>query len=57
VGLSRRREKGVMRMKEKRLYVAYGSNLNKLQMRQRCPDAVPYGRQNAVAAPKGLRLR
>lgn len=26
----------------KKLYVAYGSNLNKQQMRYRCPNAVPY---------------
>lgn len=29
-------------MKEK-LYIAYGSNLNKKQMAHRCPDAVPCG--------------
>lgn len=28
---------------EKRYYIAYGSNLHTVQMRTRCPDAVPMG--------------
>lgn len=27
---------------KKKLYIAYGSNLNMLQMKYRCPDAKPY---------------
>jgi len=27
----------------KKYYIAYGSNLNKEQMKSRCPDAVPVG--------------
>lgn len=27
-----------------KLYLAYGSNLNKMQMAHRCPDAVPVGK-------------
>ena len=30
-------------MKTKRIYVAYGSNLNVLQMNRRCPEAKVYG--------------
>ncbi|MBR5356490.1 MAG: gamma-glutamylcyclotransferase [Lachnospiraceae bacterium] len=30
-------------MRKNRYYVAYGSNLNKTQMKYRCPDAVPVG--------------
>ena len=31
---------------EKRLYLAYGSNLSEAQMEQRCPDAVIVGKTN-----------
>ena len=37
---------------EKRFYLAYGSNLNKNQMRYRCPDAKVVG----VASLIGWRL-
>jgi len=30
-------------MKENKIYLAYGSNLNMRQMRHRCPYAVPFG--------------
>ena len=30
-----------MKKYQNKLYIAYGSNLNKEQMRRRCPDAVP----------------
>lgn len=35
-----------------RLYVAYGSNLHKKQMEERCPGAVPY----AVGTLEGWEL-
>ena len=30
-------------MKRRKLYIAYGSNMNKEQMKKRCPNAIPVG--------------
>ena len=35
----RRKPKGEIQMKNKKYYIAYGSNLSVEQMAQRCPDA------------------
>ena len=30
-------------MKKEKIYIAYGSNMNKEQMKRRCPNAIPIG--------------
>ena len=42
-------------MKEKRYYIAYGSNLNVPQMRMRCPHATILGTSNLKAGNCFLR--
>ena len=36
-------KKGATAMNHKKYYLAYGSNLNIVQMKHRCPDAKPVG--------------